>query len=114
MQSKTNKKFTKKEKNKEFIKYLLNAFDWCEGRHSGIPDCCISSFVSGISGVEFHKSLTKKQNMEFYTRYTHVNYVPCKSCYKKKKFIKIKNNGISTQGKIIRALLEQFGEDFRK
>lgn len=107
------KKLTKREKNKQIVEALLKAFDWSEGRYSGIPDCCIKQFVNGMTHAKFVSKLSKKDKEKFYALGYKVQYVPCRDCFKSNKFIKIKYNGTSSQGEIIRALIKQFGDCFR-
>lgn len=94
-----------KKTDKKILTMLFKALEYSEGYYSGIPECCVESFVSGNTGLVFKSKLSKKDQAFYNTSYW--NYIPCMECFKKRRRVKIKNNGVSGRGQILRGLIRQ-------
>lgn len=94
-----------KELDKEAALLLLTSLHLIEGQFSGIPDCCVKSFASGMTGLVFKEQLSKKDQAFYNTHFWE--YIPCMSCFKKKKRVKLKHNGTSIKGRILREIIRE-------
>jgi hypothetical protein len=82
---------------------LLRAYDIVEGRHSGIPDCCIQSFVDGVNwNIMINRVKSQKKKVEITNNWS---YVPCQDCIDNKRYGLVKSNGSSFMGEILLALM---------
>lgn len=87
------------------IKSLQQALDRLEGKYSGIPECCVESYASGVDGVKFVKKLTVGQKEKWLN--SCWGYIPCMDCFNKNKIVKIKTNGTSLKGRLIRTIIHE-------
>lgn len=92
------------KKDPVLAKMLNDAFDWSQGKHSGIPECCIHVFLNGRIYHDFSKTLTEKDRIRLHKNW---EYVPCDACFKYKKGGKVKKNGTSLVGKMLMTLLAE-------
>lgn len=98
-----------KKRNQFLVETLMTAFDAVEGVYSGIPECCIKQFISGINYQILLAQIKKKKNSkELLSKLKLFNYVPCYNCLKNKRVNKLKHNGVSNEGRILFALIEIF------
>jgi len=88
--------------NKKILKDLWTAFDRIEGEYSGIPKCCIEVYISGRTAHEFYMSLDDKGKKKYDNSW---QYVPCDKCFKNNKKAKIKKNGTSLKGEMLRTIM---------
>lgn len=98
----------KKNKNEKILENLRKSLDWCEGKYSGLPDCCIQEYVNGMTYKKFRDCLSEKDRKKLDKNTLKWQYVPCMNCFKKNKSVKIKHNGVSLQGRMIMTLMEDF------
>ena len=100
----------RRHKNK-IIDNLWEAYDRIEGKHSNIPDCCVEGFISGRTYITVHASLSEKDQKKL-EKWT---YVPCEKCLKNNKKNKLKINGTSLQGQLLRTIINSLDKkgDFR-
>jgi hypothetical protein len=84
---------------------LLKSFNIAEGRHSGIPDCCIQSFIEGRTWqVMINQVKTQKEKVEITKNWS---YVPCQVCIEHKRYGEVKDNGTSLIGEILLVLMRE-------
>jgi hypothetical protein len=92
------------KKDPTLVKMLNDAFEWSEGKHSGIPECCIHEFINGRTFEGFGKTLSEKNRVKLYKNW---GYVPCDNCFKYNRFGKAKSNGTSIIGKMLLTLIAE-------
>jgi hypothetical protein len=80
------------------LSQLKRLYDTGEGRFSGIPECCIDSYVKGMTLDKLMKRLKPKQMKEFLQSNYH--YVPCLNCLRARRIVSIRS-GISPRGKLL-------------
>jgi len=57
---------------------------------------------------KFRESLSEKDRKKLDKNPMKWQYVPCMSCFKKNRSVKIKHNGVSLHGRMIMTLIEDF------
>ena len=100
-------------KNKlSLYEQLLKAYNIAEGKYSGIPDCCIQSFIDGRTWQRMiNKVRSQKKKVEITNNWT---YVPCQDCIDNKRYGKVKENGISFMGEILLTLMREVIQQHEK
>jgi len=83
---------------------LEKAYDRCEGMYSKIPECCIDAYLGGLRA----KYYLDNQDPKVRKKIGGWGYVPCEECFKNDKKVKIKRNGVSFQGLLIKELVKFF------
>lgn len=96
------------KRNQFLVEVLMQAFDAVEGTYSNIPQCCVIPFMHGRNYEALLKQLRKKKLTKLLKNLEAFNYVPCDDCLKNKRVSKLKHNGVSSEGRVLFALIETF------
>ena len=94
---------------KKVLNHLWDAYDRMEGEYSGIPECCVESYLDGRTAWDFEETLSEKDKK----KYKSWHYVPCDQCFKENNKHKLKLNGVSIRGQMLRAIIESYGKGGR-
>jgi hypothetical protein len=86
----------------QILNDLWRAYDRIEGEYSGIPECCVEVYINGRTAHEFYISLDEKGKKKYDNTW---QYVPCDKCFKENKKAKVKKNGTSFRGEILRTIM---------
>jgi len=97
------------KRNEFLLEVLMQAFDAVEGVYSNIPQCCIIPYMHGRHGERIRAEIAKKKNKKQLLKNLEAfNYIPCDDCLKNKRVSKLKHNGVSSEGRVLFALIETF------
>lgn len=97
------------KRNEFLLEVLMQAFDAVEGVYSGIPQCCVIPYMNGRHGMSLRSEIAKKKNKKQLLKNLELfNYIPCDDCLKNKRVAKLKHNGVSSEGRVLFALIETF------